>query len=206
MGGLKRKKSEFSPFYQEWKQKKEEVENEGGREDKALRRWLRGAHKRREWERRCGGGAVMSHHDTVSPCGVGCCGGGGMTHAVTHTQSPRVPGHHAASMSPPAVEAVGRQRRHRGATGMQSSQSSTCTPPHTHTVMITGRGASLSLRMDEQRNTVSEAAGGSRDESIFCMVSLCVSHMHFISFLIMQMLPTGTGTEMQNWHDMLGSS
>lgn len=66
----------------------------------------------RVWERRGGGGGVtMSHQQDLSSGGPGCCGGGSQcdTYAVTHTQ--RDAGRHAAYMSPPAVEAGGRQCR-----------------------------------------------------------------------------------------------
>lgn len=73
----------------------------------------------------------MSHHQDLSPGGLGCCGGGSVTHMQKHTHRgiPAV----MPLMSPPAVEAGGRQYRVTTGTQFTHTQAALLSLTHKHT-------------------------------------------------------------------------
>lgn len=93
------------------------------------------------------GRVVMSHHQDLSPGGPVCCGGGSVTHMQKHTHTHRGIPAVMPLMSPPAVEAGGRQ--YRVTTGTHSSHTLSSSPSlsdtHTHIMMMAERKASLRL-------------------------------------------------------------
>lgn len=139
-GGSKGKKG-LDEKWRNWEEKKRR-----GADDKGTERgW--GGENARDGGR---GRVVMSHHQDLSPGGPVCCGGGSVTHMQKHTHTHRGIPAVMPLMSPPAVEAGGRQ--YRVTTGTHSSHTLSSSPSlsdtHTHNDDGWAKGLIKTLRLD----------------------------------------------------------